>query len=128
MTVNRVRTASSKRELLPVLWEQLNAIYSTSWRRFVQCDRKQKLIIFSHIWAIDRLKNCNKLQLHDAIYRLRSYSNSLIHISSFSNSHNNVASIQKNRGDKSHRVIVAIGFSVRLNLQAGKTEILFKLY
>ena len=49
-----------------------------------------------------------KLQLHDAIYRLRFYLNSLIHILSLSNSHNNVASIQKNRGDKSHRVIVAL--------------------
>ena len=49
-----------------------------------------------------------KLQLHDAIYRLRFYSNSLIHILSLSNLHNNVASIQKNRGDKSHRVIVAL--------------------
>ena len=49
-----------------------------------------------------------KLQLHDAIYQLRFYSNSLIHILSLSNSHNNVASIQKNRGDKSHRVIVAL--------------------
>ena len=48
-----------------------------------------------------------KLQLHDAIYRLRFYSNSLIHILSFSNLHNNLPSIQKNRGDKSHRVIVA---------------------
>ena len=57
-----------------------------------------------------------KLQLHDAIYRLRLYSNSLIHILSLSNSHNNVASIQKNRGDKSHRVIVALAiqdFSVK---------------
>ena len=49
-----------------------------------------------------------KLQLHYAIYRLRFYSNSLIHILSLSNSHNNVASIQKNRADKSHRVIVAL--------------------
>ena len=49
-----------------------------------------------------------KLQLHDAIYRLRFYSNSLTHILSLSNSHNNVASIQKNRGDKSHRVIVTL--------------------
>ena len=49
-----------------------------------------------------------KLQLHDAIYRLRFYSNSLIHILLLSNSHNNVASIQKNRDDKSHRVIVAL--------------------
>ena len=49
-----------------------------------------------------------KLQLQDAIYRLRFYSNSLIHILSLSNLHNNVASIQKNRDDKSHRVIVAL--------------------
>ena len=51
-----------------------------------------------------------KLQLHYAIYRLRFYSNSLIHILSLSNLHNNVASIQKNRADKSHRVIVALGW------------------
>ena len=51
-----------------------------------------------------------KLQLHDAIYRLRFYSNSLIHILSLSNSHNNIASLQKNRGDKSHRVIVALEY------------------
>ena len=49
-----------------------------------------------------------KLQLHDAIYWLRFYSNSLTHILSLSNLHNNAASIQKNRGDKSHRVIVAL--------------------
>ena len=49
-----------------------------------------------------------KLQLHDAIYRLRFNSNSLIHILSLSNSHNNVASIQKNRGDESDRVIGAL--------------------
>ena len=49
-----------------------------------------------------------KLQLHDAIYRLRCYSNLLIHILSLSNLHNNVAPIQKNRDDKSHRVIVAL--------------------
>ena len=49
-----------------------------------------------------------KLQLHDAIHRLRFYSNSLIHILSLSNPHNNLASIKKNRGDKSHRVIVAL--------------------
>ena len=39
-----------------------------------------------------------KLRLHDAIYRLRFYSNSLIHI----------LSLQKYRGDKSHRVIVVL--------------------
>ena len=49
-----------------------------------------------------------KLQLHDAMYRLRFYSNSLTHILSLSDSHNDVASIQKNRGDKSYRVIVAL--------------------
>ena len=52
-----------------------------------------------------------KLQLHGAIYRLRFYSNSLIHILSLSNSHSNVASIQMNRGDKSHCVIVALGYN-----------------
>ena len=51
-----------------------------------------------------------KLQLHDAIYGLRFYSNSLTHILLLSNSHNNVPSIQNNRGDKSHRVIVALAF------------------
>ena len=54
-----------------------------------------------------------KLQLHYAIYRLRFYSNSLIHVLSLSNSHNKVASIQKNRGDKSHRVIVALGYKLK---------------
>ena len=52
----------------------------------------------------DRLK----LQLHDAIYRLRFYSYLLTYILSLSNSHNNVASVQKNLGDKSHRAIVAL--------------------
>ena len=49
-----------------------------------------------------------KLQVHDEIYWLRFYSSSLIHILSLSNLHNNVASIQKNRGDISHSVIVAL--------------------
>ena len=49
-----------------------------------------------------------KLQLHDAIYQLQFYSNSLIHILSLSNLHNNIASVQKNRDDKLHRVIVAL--------------------
>ena len=68
---------------------------------------------FHHLRSTS-LEVCNlliisvKLQLHDAIYRLRFYSNSLVHILSLSNSHNNVASIQKNWGDKSHRVIVAL--------------------
>ena len=55
-----------------------------------------------------RITDLVKLQLHDAIYRLRFYSNSLIRILSLSNSHNNVAAIQKNQGDKSHRVTVAL--------------------
>ena len=54
------------------------------------------------------LKSCVKPQLQDAIYRLRFFSNSLIHILSLPNLDSNVASIQKNRGDKSHRVIVAL--------------------
>ena len=49
-----------------------------------------------------------KLQLHNAIYWLRFYSNSLTDILLLSNLHKNVASIQKNRGDKSHLVIVAL--------------------
>ena len=53
------------------------------------------------------IENRLKLQLHDAIYQLRFYWNSLIHILSLSNSYINVASIQKNQGDKLHHVIVA---------------------
>ena len=49
-----------------------------------------------------------KVQLHDTIYRLRFYTNSLIHVLSLSNLQCNVAPIQKNRGNKSHRVIVAL--------------------
>ena len=45
-----------------------------------------------------------KLRLHDAIYRLRFYSSSLIRILSLSNSHNNAASLKRNRADKSHPV------------------------
>ena len=75
----------------------LARVQTTTWIRF-KIEYEEGII--------DRVK----LQLHDAIYRLRFYSNSLIHILSLSNSHNNVASIQKNRGDKSHRVIVALGY------------------
>ena len=39
----------------------------------------------------------------------------MIHILSISNSHNNVASRQKNRDDKSHRVIVAFVFPEDVN-------------
>ena len=49
-----------------------------------------------------------QLQLRDTIYRLRFCSNSLIQILSLSNSYNSVASVQKNRNDKSHLVIVAL--------------------
>ena len=49
-----------------------------------------------------------KLRLHDAIYLLRFYSNSLTHILSLSNLDNNVASIQENRGDKLHHLMVAL--------------------
>ena len=62
-----------------------------------------------HTFRFSKLSKARvKLQLHDAIYRLRFYSNSSIHILSLSNSHNNLASIQKNWDDKSHRVIVAL--------------------
>ena len=64
-----------------------------------------------------------KPQLHYAIYRLRFYSDSLIHILSLSNSHNNVASIQKNRDDKSHRVIVALGY-VHVSIAGTDKEII----
>ena len=60
------------------------------------------------LWCIALFMLVLRLQLHGAIYRPRFYSNSLIHILLLSNSNNNVASIQKNRGDKSHRVIAPI--------------------
>ena len=65
------------------------------------------LLVFHVAWAFGNAKKL-KLKLHDAICRLRFYSNSLIHILSLSNTHNNVASIRKNRGDKSYRIIVAL--------------------
>ena len=62
-------------------------------------------------FKIDVQCHCSKfeatVQLHDAIYRLRFYSNSLIHILSLSNLHNSIASLQNNRDNKSHRVTVA---------------------
>ena len=57
-----------------------------------------------------------KLQLHDAIYLLRFYSNLLIHILSLSNLHNNEAPIQKNRGD----VMTPYFVWLRLGIQRGK--------
>ena len=80
-------------------------------RRFAENTRgfnviRQSCVYFTIITISD---DRFKLQLHDRIYRLRFYSNSFIHILSLSNSHNNAAPIQKNRDDKSHRVIVALG-------------------
>ena len=71
-------------------------------------------------FKFSRLRKHLKLQLHGAILRLRLSSNSLIHVLSLSNSHNNVASIQKNRGDKSYRVIVALCPPVRGHYQLNK--------
>ena len=68
---------------------------------------KDFFISFSRVIIVYHFETV-KLQLHYAIYRLRFYSNSLIHILSLSNSHNNVPSTQKNRADKSHRVTVAL--------------------
>ena len=66
------------------------------------------LVSYTIMAPLSRKSLSLRLQLHDAIHRLRFYSNSLIRVLSLSNSHNNVVSIQKNRGDKSHRVIVAL--------------------
>ena len=74
------------------------------------------LSIVFYLWSVQHAVFFNyflegitfKLQLHDATYRLRFFSNSLMYILSLSNSHNNVASVQKNRGDKSHLVMVAL--------------------
>ena len=76
------------------------------WRRGMPL--RFSIISHNSITATCSIQEDLKLQLHYAIYRLRFYSNSLIHILSLSNSHNNAAWIQKNRGDKSHRVIVAL--------------------
>ena len=64
--------------------------------------------MFGLTYSYLRLLLYLKPQLHDAIDRLRFFSNSLIHILSLSDLNNNVASIQKNWGDKSYRVIVAL--------------------
>ena len=87
--------------------------FSCFFRNTIQCSVRYQLynsqrLIFFQCTAYN--KSTLKLQLHDAIYRLRFYSNSLIRILLLSNSHNNVASIQKNRGDKSRRVTVALGY------------------
>ena len=67
-----------------------------------------KAVVNQRLGEYEKSAEHIKLQLHGAIHRLRFYSNLLIHILSLSNSHNNVASIQKNRGDKSYRIIVAL--------------------
>ena len=69
-------------------------------------NKTRLLLVMTILMLRKSLKFDVKLQLHDAIYRLRFYSNSLIHILSLSKSNNNVASLQKNWGDKLHRVIV----------------------
>ena len=69
-----------------------------------------------------------ELWLRDAIYRLRFCSNSLIHILSLSNLHNNVASIQKNRGDKSHRVIIKLEVVVFLSSLNSPSVALFPFF
>ena len=49
IVLNRASAISIKRELLPVLWVQLKAVYSMSWCHLVLIrERKQKLIIFIH--------------------------------------------------------------------------------
>ena len=77
-------------------------------KRFIEMERSHfSVLLLLSSWFDKTGIYSVKLQLHYAIYRLRFYSNSLIHILSLSNSHNNVASIQKNQGNKSHHVIVA---------------------
>ena len=89
LTVNREITNSNENE------DKMKTQVTQSFNQYFENETK--------IWR----QNILRLQLHDAIYRLRFCSNSFIHILSLSKSHNNVASIQKNRGDKSHSVIVA---------------------
>ena len=66
------------------------------------CQDHTTLVIFDN--SIKASLSCNYTPDLSATF----FSNSLIHILSLSNSHNNVTSIQKNRNDKSHRVIVAL--------------------
>ena len=88
---------------LKIVPKLLNALRGYRLSFYSLIDLKLSIFVVSN-----RTRNRIKLQLHNAISRLRFYSNSLIHILSLSNSHNNVASVQKNRGDKSHHVIVAL--------------------
>ena len=76
---------------------------STSLNRIV-ADKSHDVIVA--LTLADGMKMKSKLRLHNAIYRLRFYSNWLIHILSLSNSHNNVASMQKNRDYKSYSVFI----------------------
>ena len=70
---------------------------------------KQKLQRGALPPAIPICKKPGLLRLHDAIYRLRFYPNALIYILSVSNVHSNVASIQKNWGNNSLHVFIALG-------------------
>ena len=65
--------------------------------------------------------NPDQLRLHDAIYLLGFYSKSLIHILSLSNSNNKVASVQKNRPDKSHHIIVAYASQLKVKVYGLET-------
>ena len=106
--------------------------YQTDWPKSLSYNYTMRFIGYDSIqtrWFISyriQTRTIKKLQLHDAIYRLLFYSNSLIDILSLSNSHNNVASIQKNRGDKSHRVIVALGRYERRHVVPKETFQLFE--
>ena len=82
--------------------------------------------ILIKVCSVASKKDILKLQLHDAIYRLRFSSNSLIHILSLSSLYNNVASVQENRGNKSHRVIAALSRYFLNNLN--KVLVKYKLY
>ena len=89
----------------------------------------QKSHLFHH--KPNEVKNMHtlvKLQLHDAIYRLRFYSNSLIHIVSLSNSHNNVASLQRNRGDNCSLSGIVVFISDYQTLQIIKFVTLFLFF
>ena len=81
-------------------------------KKFFSCRRVAQKFFSGSTSPLQNKKSyiepCLKLQLHDAIYRLRFLFKLVkIHILSLSNLHNNVASLRKNRDDKSHRVIVA---------------------
>ena len=84
------------------IWSCVNKALLPMLRNHYTAD--EGIVDFRSFEKILHLKHANR---HNAIYQLRFYLKSLIHILTFTNSHNNGASIQKNRGDKSHRVIIA---------------------